>query len=283
MANAEPFVFHGNQRGVLLIHGFGGTPFEMRYLGQELNRAGYTTLGTRLAGHGTNLNEFTASLWPDWLDSVERAFSQLQAICQAKGDFPAIHVVGQSLGSTLSLLLAHRRRNEIASLGLLATALWLPPYSGLPLDLIETTRLYRILPPIPKIFGSDVRDRDQRQTNPAYGFLSLPPLISMARLMRMVRGLVPSVDVPALILHARRDHTIPYACSEELAQRLPNGALLPLHDSFHLISIDRERERVARELCRFFANVEENDRGQEHTRNRSGDHRQYRNDRWRKP
>ena len=48
---AEPFYFPGNSTGCLLIHGFTGTPKEMRPLGDFLADKGYSVLGIRLSGH----------------------------------------------------------------------------------------------------------------------------------------------------------------------------------------------------------------------------------------
>ena len=50
---AEEFFLPGTNGGaVLLIHGYTGTPAEMRPLGDYLQQLGYTVLGVRLAGHG---------------------------------------------------------------------------------------------------------------------------------------------------------------------------------------------------------------------------------------
>jgi carboxylesterase len=54
---AEPFFFPGNGQntriGCLVTHGFTGAPKEMRWLGESLNRQGYTVCGIRLTGHAT--------------------------------------------------------------------------------------------------------------------------------------------------------------------------------------------------------------------------------------
>src|SRR5437764_946463 len=48
----QPFRIRGGTRGCLLIHGFAGTPPEMRGLGEYLAAAGYDVMGPLLAGHG---------------------------------------------------------------------------------------------------------------------------------------------------------------------------------------------------------------------------------------
>jgi carboxylesterase len=53
LKDAEPFFFPGGPDGCLLIHGFTGTPFEMRGLGQYLAARNYTVFGPRLSHHGS--------------------------------------------------------------------------------------------------------------------------------------------------------------------------------------------------------------------------------------
>ena len=67
---AETFLLKGGADGVLLIHGFTGSPAELLLLGNFLNRAGYTVLGVRLAGHGTNELNLMQMTNEDWLNSV---------------------------------------------------------------------------------------------------------------------------------------------------------------------------------------------------------------------
>ena len=59
--NAEPFFFSGNKIGCLLVHGFTGAPTEMLPLGQFLSDKGYSVLGVRLSGHGTDLDAMVRS------------------------------------------------------------------------------------------------------------------------------------------------------------------------------------------------------------------------------
>ena len=54
MAGAEPFFLPGRSEGVLLLHGFTGSPSEMKLYGAYLQQCGYTVLAIRLAGHGTS-------------------------------------------------------------------------------------------------------------------------------------------------------------------------------------------------------------------------------------
>lgn len=65
LSGAEPFLLSGSSKGVLLIHGFTGSPSEMVLLGEYLYKQGYTVLGVRLAGHGTNVEEMAITNWQE--------------------------------------------------------------------------------------------------------------------------------------------------------------------------------------------------------------------------
>ena len=69
---ATPFDLVGEGHvGVVCVHGFTGTPYEMRYLGDRLAGAGYHVHGLLLPGHGTRVEDLEQTRWTDWTASVE--------------------------------------------------------------------------------------------------------------------------------------------------------------------------------------------------------------------
>ena len=77
----DPFELAGDRRGVLCIHGFTGSPFEMRYLGGQLAARGRTVRGLALPGHATAIEDLVERRWTDWADAVTAAFDDLAARC----------------------------------------------------------------------------------------------------------------------------------------------------------------------------------------------------------
>src|SRR5512138_3744096 len=104
ISTAEPFLFLGkpSKPACLLIHGFTGTPKEMRWMGEFLNRHGYTCLGIRLTGHATDPEDMIRSNWTDWAASVEDGYSLLRSFTDN------IFLLGLSMGGALSLLMSTR-------------------------------------------------------------------------------------------------------------------------------------------------------------------------------
>jgi alpha-beta hydrolase superfamily lysophospholipase len=119
---AEPFDLAGDRRGVLCLHGFTGTPYEVRYLGGRLAAHGLTVRGPALPGHATRLEDLVDKTWRDWADGVTAAYDDLAARCDR------VAVVGQSLGGLLALDLATRR--SPAAVVSLAAPLWLDGLGG---------------------------------------------------------------------------------------------------------------------------------------------------------
>jgi carboxylesterase len=249
----RPFWFAGRgaraRKGVLLVHGFTGTPFEMRLLGESLAERGYTVHGPQLAAHCQTADVLAASTWRDWMASVEAAFDRLRR------EVDRVYVCGLSLGALLTLELAQRRGPaDLAGIAALATPLWLARPAELA---IAATRRLGLRPRLvlPKWAGSDVADPEMRARNDAaQGGIGLPlvAVLSLRELSERVRGDLPDVRVPTLVVHGRQDHTAPFACMRALVEGLRATTVdtLVVSRSYHVLPIDRDRLAVADAVAR---------------------------------
>jgi carboxylesterase len=247
-ARAAPFDYPGDGRGVLCIHGFTGTPFEMHYLGRRLAERGMTVRGPQLPGHGTSLEDLDATGWRDWAGAVAQAHDDLSRRCEQ------VAVVGQSLGGLLALHLAADPDRPVAAVAALATPLWLGPVAEAALRWTGPGAPLAGLRRLPKLGGPDVRDRRARRDNPCYRAIPVRALHQLREFMDLVAGELDRVRCPTLVVHARRDHTAPLACAEHIHRNLGADTVRvrELEDSYHLIAIDVEREVVAAEVGVFF-------------------------------
>jgi carboxylesterase len=232
--------------GVLLLHGFTGSPFEVRLLGDHLAGLGYAVEGPRLAGHAARTADLAASRWPDWLASADRALDRLATRADA------LVVCGLSMGGLLTLELARRRAADLAAVCVLAPALFLTSSA---LRFVDVTRR---MPPVlfgraalPKLAGSDIRDREMRRLNgiaQGRAWMPLPALASLVDLGAHVRAHLAEVRLPILLAHSRSDHTVPFACMEAVAAAVgtPRRDVrrLILERSYHVLTLDVERETV---------------------------------------
>ena len=228
----------------MVLHGFTGTPFEVRYLGEQLALGGYTVHGPLLPGPGTSVADLDTRRWEDWTGAVEQAVDAMAARCRR------VAVVGQSLGGLLALHVATRRPN-VACVASLAAPLWLEGLGG---RLARWTRpggpLERIRT-IPKIGGSDVRDPRAKAANPCYRSVPTHALAQLVTFMGLTDAALPAVTQPVLVVHATQDHTAPVACAARIAERTRARRVRILPRSYHLIAVDVERDIVAAEVLQF--------------------------------
>ena len=245
----KAFHFKGDERGVLCLHGFSGTPFEIRYLGEELHAKGFSVSAPLLAGHGTKLEDLHHITWPQWMESVTEAFLELRQQCQR------VAVVGQSLGGVLTLELATRFPGEIDALATLATPLWLSTLNTVLVRAFQRNpMLSRLVKNVPKLKGSDVRCPIAKRDNPSYPSMSTKGVLQVHALMEEVIEKLQEVHAPLLTMHASQDHTAPVECAQYIQSHV-SSIIKEMHilsRSYHLIAIDVEKEIVAAEVSTFF-------------------------------
>lgn len=252
---AEPFDLVANRVGeeeattaVVCVHGFTGTPYEMRYLGERLADGGFHVRGVLLPGHGTSPEDLDRTTWHDWTGAVEAAFDELRT------DFERVAVVGQSLGGLLALHLASRRP-EVAAVATLAAPLWLDGLAAKVARWAASGALSWIKS-VPKLYGSDVRDRQVRRDNPGYRAIPLKALGQLATFMQVTSDALDQITQPVLVVHAKHDHTAPVACAAEIARRTHARRTKLLERSYHLIANDVEKDIVAEEVRSFLRQTE---------------------------
>jgi len=100
LAGSRPALLPGGTTGVLLLHGFTGTPRDLAGLARRLHGSGFTVSLPRLPGHGTNGGDFLQSGWRDWLRAAADAWMDIAGRCEK------VHLVGYSMGGVLAAMLA---------------------------------------------------------------------------------------------------------------------------------------------------------------------------------
>ena len=251
---SEGFALAGSRPlGCLLIHGFTATPDEMRPLGEALAARGFPVRAVRLAGHGTEVADLAGTRWTDWFASVAEGADRLRR------DVPALAVAGMSLGALLALHLAATRPAEVSALVLCGTPLelrgagvrWLPLLARIPC-------IARRWATIPKPGGPDIADPAVRAASRSYRAMPLGAVLELLRLQAVVRGEVGRVTQPALLLHGRHDHSVPLANLERVRRSLGSRLIEShvLERSWHVVTLDYDRDEVARLTADFLGRVE---------------------------
>lgn len=248
VVDTADFYFRGGPSGCLLIHGFSGTPYEMRPLGESLRDRGWTVRGVRLPGHATHGSELFHARWRDWYAAALAGLEDLARECDE------VAAVGLSMGSLLALRLAAERADSVARIAVMAPALVLS--DDRPARLAPLLRLAAPLVPArlavrPKL-GSDIADEEARGVHPRFP-LPLRGIAELVALQRAVRPLLPRIRQPALLLHGRLDSTCPLVNLEILERELGSARIEKriFERSAHILPVDAERDEVAAELLRF--------------------------------
>jgi carboxylesterase len=244
---ARPFRFDGAEVGCLLLHGFTGTPSEMRPIGEALAQRGYSVRAPLLPGHGTRVEDLAASTWQQWFAVAIDAWNDL-------GTRSPIRVVaGLSMGALLALHLAHERPCEVRAVAALAPALELTSQRN-----AEIARWLAWLPALPRR-AAIVPKRSASLTGagrltPAYEEIPLRSLASMLVLQRRVRAELPAITTPVLLVDGGRDDTISPAASPAIEAAL--GSAVKSHRRFersgHILTEGVDAPAVIDAVADFF-------------------------------
>ena len=242
LKGAEPFFLPAGEKGVLLVHGFTGTPAEMLLLGEFLHKKNYTVLAPRLCGHGTSPEELAKTSWENWYHSVCDGFYLLQGMCRE------VSVIGLSMGALLAIHLgiSYNVKKVIA--------ISAPIY-------ISSEKMLQALPPIEKSIGRYVAKR--RRTLPDLPeccnvFYHKMPLLSVHQLLTFIEIMkkeLPNVEKPLLIVQSKNDHTVLAESGEYIYTKIKSSdkEIFWLEKSGHIVTLDLERDRVFNKIVDFLA------------------------------
>lgn len=239
----EPFLLSGGDVGVLLIHGFSGTPREMRRVGDYLNEHGFTVSAPLLPGHGGTLLEMNRHHWREWVAAALTAYDHLKARCER------IFVGGISMGSLISVWLA-THRPDLAGVLFYSPALWVTDRR------LALTGLFRHFIEDLSVHGeSDMQDLEAEVWSGGFPHYPVPAAYQLFLLQRRTRPLLPQIHVPALVVYSQSDAMIHPRSGPDMVRRLGSShvEVLVLEAAGHLITADRGWERVAEASHRFIA------------------------------
>lgn len=243
-------LLEGGRTGFLVIHGLGGTPAEVRLVAQGLARDGHTVLCPLLAGHGGSDLLLSTTRWQDWYASVEQALDTLVARCDT------VVVAGQSAGAMLALHLAANRGKDVDGLTLYSPTFW-PNGWAIPwhLQLFKLITMrwfanllhlrerapYGIKDDRIRTFVLDSLQKDGRGLDDIHGRRG-GTVFEFMLLARSARRKLPDISIPALVMHSREDDQAHISNATTLVARLGGPVeFYALDDSYHLITLDRQR------------------------------------------
>jgi carboxylesterase len=256
MPPVKPFHHQGNGTGVLLIHGFGGSPLELQPLTESLAQNGYTVSAPLLPGHGTTPRDFAATSNAEYLEAVRGELSDLRSQCQR------LYVVGFSMGGLLALQI--ERETRLDGLVLMSTPIqpWndLADFDWLKVAAESGTKLHLFFPTlgIPNLVQARRREQHESPSQlPEVNYAAYPAAscLHVLELIEQVKPQLHSIRTPTLIMQSRDDHVSAPSSADYLYDHLGSEEkrLVYLQHSGHVIALGRERDRVEQLVARFVA------------------------------
>jgi len=229
----------GGSTGVLLLHGFTGSPASLRPWAEYLAGQGHTVLAPRLPGHGTSVQEMNRTRWQDWYSEASHALDRLTNRCAE------VYVAGLSMGGALALRLAAERDQDVAGLVLVNPIV------------IKTDKRLLVTPVLKRLIGSvsgitnDIKKPGVDECG--YARVPLRALDSLRDLMTVVRGDLPRVTAPLLLFRSVEDHVVEPLSSELVLQRVSSRDVTErvLDNSYHVATLDNDAPGIFAESAEF--------------------------------
>jgi carboxylesterase len=238
--NAEPFDFPGNQIGCLLIHGFTGSPGEMRPLGEHLQEKGYTVKGVLLPGHGSRVEDLAQTSWNNWYSEVVKSYRDLQIRCKQ------IFVIGLSMGGALAL---HLAANEKVKGGIVSICS--------PIFLVNK-KAY--LAPWVKHFIKYSNKKKKSYDNYQSFWYDRYPTGAVAELVKAlstIKNELKDITNPVLIIQSTLDKTVEPKSAQYIYEHINSEkkSICWLNKSGHIATLGIEREKVFLQIEQFIEDV----------------------------
>lgn len=230
--HAEPFNSDGGRVGVLLSHGFTGSPASMKPWAQDLAGRGFTVRTPRLPGHGTHWRDLNRVGWDDWYAELDTALSELRASCEH------VAVCGLSMGGALALRLAELRSGDIDALVLVNPAIAMQSWQ---LRLVPA--LKHVIPSIPGI-GNDIKKPGADEVG--YQRTPLRALHTLVRAWPVIEADLGKITAPLLVFRSTDDHVVDATSLGIIQQGVSSTVAdyITLTDSYHVATLDFDAQLI---------------------------------------
>ncbi|MCW2760026.1 MAG: esterase [Marmoricola sp.] len=246
---AEPFLSDGDAAsprgriGVLLSHGFTGSPASMKPWGEYLAAQGYAVSIPRLPGHGTSWQEMNTTTWADWAGELQRAFVALSE------QVDTVFVFGLSMGGGLALRLTANHPDEVAGLVLVN-----PAVATDRKDVKLLPVLKHLIPSLPGV-ANDIKKAGVEEHG--YNRTPLRAAASMFQGYKLLRADLGRITCPLLLLRSAEDHVVDPSSARIILATVASSdtSEVILDNSYHVATLDNDAERIFKESAAFIERV----------------------------
>jgi carboxylesterase len=245
LPGAEPLSAPGGPVGVLVLHGFTGSPQSMRGLAEAFAAAGFTVEMPLLPGHGTSLDDMLPTRWADWSGAADAAYVELSGRCEQ------VVVAGLSMGGSLTLWLAVEHP-DVAGIVLVNPAC--PPPGTTDETLAGLDALIEADLELVDAIGNDIAEPGQ--TELAYGQTPVRALRDLFAQADELSGRLGEITCPVLLMNSPQDHVVDPSHSEHVAASVGGPVeRVTLERSYHVATLDYDRQLIEDSAVEFARRV----------------------------
>src|SRR5579875_2725266 len=232
LPGAEPFEHTGGPVGVLLCHGFTGSPHSLRGWADYLAAAGLTVSLPRLPGRGTTWQEMNNTRSEDWFAEASRAFEDL------RGRTDELFVMGLSMGGGIALRLAELRPDAVRGVVVVNPSIHADN------KLFALAPVLKLLPGSLKGIASDIKKPGV--TEVGYDRVPVKAAATLPRLWGPTASALSQITAPVLVYKSTEDHVVAPASLALLRKALPGTQLTVREcpDSYHVATLDNDAPAI---------------------------------------
>lgn len=241
------FELLGDKAQVLLLHGYTGSPYDLRLLGDFLNQQGLHVIAPLLKGHGTKAQDLNNVSLNHWLKQTKKALNSLD-------QSGPIIVGGLSMGALLAIVLA-ANESKIDAILLFSPSLRLHltgelAIASAQLGLLNKNTILK------KHSGSDISDPIAKKRTPAYKEMPVAGLLQFAKLRTLAKEKLGLVSCPIFMAFGKQDAAVNVMAAHQL---ILENALAPIFSKFydnskHVITLDYDKEELFTDVWHFLNN-----------------------------
>lgn len=237
----EPFAAEGSgpnaRTGVLLVHGYTGSPDSMRPWAQHLNQHGYRVNALRLPGHGTTWQDANTHRYRDLQAAVDEAYAEMRERTDR------VFLMAQSFGCTLALRVAADHPSGVAGMVLVNPWVRADGLAGWQRHLVPYQRfLPYLVKSVPGV-ASDIADPEGKEIG-----YERAPLVGAADLptgWRQLRPVLHHVVAPILLYRSSVDHVVAPSNAALIRATVRSPIQeVELHRSYHVATLDYDKETI---------------------------------------
>jgi len=236
MENQEKSIYlEGGKTGILLLHGFTGSPSELRETGEFLHKNGLTVSIPLLPGHGTTPEDLSTRKWQEWYECARENLKRLKRNCQS------VFVGGLSFGGSLALYTsAHNQVSGVIGMAALTSIkyrwLFLVPF-------LSNFKKYKKK----RNFDRSLQGRF------TYDRYPLKAILEVDSFLDYLNHDLSKITSPLLLIYSLKDRSVSFDDSDTILNEVQSKQkeLITLHNSHHILTMGPEKEKVNEVLLKF--------------------------------